>query len=235
MKTDTLVWLSSCALLGLSITQPANAALVFQESFEGSGQYSVENGGQQGQDNFFAVTDGTLDLGYSPSGGDGAHYFGGRDLNGFGSAAPHRLTFDPVDLGGYTDITLALSLSAVERPIYESGDKITLEYSSNGGTTFLTLDQFSGASGGALLSNGMQTLGETFTDISYLIPDPIDTLIFRIQADTFLASNEAVAFDNFRIEGTLASVPAPATGLLVALGLVALGYRPRQRTSSPRR
>ena len=234
MKTDIFVWLSSCALLGLSITQSANAALIFQESFEGGAQYSVENGGQQGQDNFFAVTDGALDLGYSPGGGDGAHYFGGRDLNGFGSAAPHRLTFDPVDLGGYTDITLALSLSAVGRPIYESGDAVTLEYSSDGGATFLTLDQFSGASGGALLSNGAQTLGETFTDVGYLIPDPIDTLIFRIQADTFLAGNEAVAFDNFRIEGTRASVPAPATALLVGLGLLAFGRRSRQQRPSRR-
>ncbi len=229
MKISAVLFSYLLGTASLFTATSASALLIFQESFEGSNRYSVENGGQNGVDNFFAiVSDSSLDPGYTPTAIDGNRYFGGRDLNGFGSSAPHRVTFDEVDLRGYRDITLTIALSAVASDIYEAGDRLTLDYSSDSGNSFTLLDQFSGATGGAQLSNGTYSLGETLLDISYLLPNTFDNLIFRIQIDTFLAGNEAALFDNFRIEGA-ASVPEPETILLFGLGLIALRYTPQHR------
>ncbi len=228
MKRDHAVLSCLFGIGCLLSSGPASAIPIFQESFEGSNRYSVENGGQSGSDNFFAVVTGSaLDPGYTPTGVDGNSYFGGRDLNGFSSAAPHRVTFDEVDLRSYSDITLTIALSAVERDIYEAGDGIRLDYSSDGGNSFTLLDLFSGAAGGARLSNGSDTLGEAFADFSYLLPDTLDSLILRIQADTFLAGNEAALFDNIRIEGS-AVVPEPESLLLLGTGLMVLRLLPRR-------
>ncbi len=224
MKTKPAILSCLLGLGNLLACQPASALLIFQESFEGSNQYSVENGGQSGSDNFFAVVSNTsLNPGYTPAAVDGSNYFGGRDLNGFSSSAPHRVTFDEVDLRGYRDLSLSIALSAAASDIYEAGDSITLDFSSDGGNSFTVLDKFSGATGGARLSNGTDILGETLFDVSYLLPDTLSSLVFRLQIDTFLAGNEVALFDNFRVEG-IAAAPEPKSVVLLGLGLIALRF-----------
>ncbi len=207
----------------------AQALLLHQESFEDPARalFSVEGGAGSTATDFFAVTGPGLPFipGFSVEGVDGERFFAGRDLNGFGATAPHRVVFDPVDVSGFTGLQLTVALAAVARPIYERADALVLEYSGDGGHTFFTLDRFSGARGGALLSNGVATLGATLTDFSYALPEIDGDLVVRIGAESFLTGNEAFAFDDLRLFG-VAKVEEPATWLLLAAG-VALVRRSR--------
>ncbi len=223
------------ATLALS-AHGAHAALIFQESFEGGGAYSVENGGFNPAFNnrfFTTLPQGGLTLGYTPANIDGAGYFGGRDLNGFTSATPHRVTFSAVDVSAYQNVMVTIALSARAGSIFEGGDVITLEVSLDGGVSFTALDHFAGQTGGAALSNGTATLNESLVDYSYSLLGSPSQLVFRIGTDDFIASDEAIAFDNFRVTGDAraiqATVAEPASLMLVGAGLLSLLTAARSR------
>lgn len=223
----------SLMAIGLSFFVPAATAnVIFQESFEGSPAYTVENGGSNGSSSFFTVLStsmSTLSLGYTVANIHGSSYFGARDLNGFGSTTPHRITFTTQDVAAYQNVSVAIALSARDgNNRFEAHDVITFEYSIDGGARYTPLGRFTGNIGGSPLSNGSASLLPAFADFVYAVPEGVSLLTLRLTADTFADSDEAVAFDNIRILGDKRQVRASAVAVpeptnLFLAGLLMLG------------
>ena len=116
---------SSLALcICVLVAWPAGATVIFQESFEGTDQYSVTGGGAKGEKAFWSVLPtGKLDLGFAPEGVDGSAYFGGRNLDEeFGDPSGKKrkkdentkreIVFDSVDLSNSMNASVHISLAA---------------------------------------------------------------------------------------------------------------------------
>src|SRR3569623_1155164 len=228
----------SLAVLGMSCAvHTAHGQVIFQESFEGSNAYTVTNGGFDTASNGFFTTlpQSRLTLGYSLSSVDGGSYFGARNLDGFATATPHRITFSTQDVSAYQNLSLVVALSAPGGNRFEGNDAVTLEYSLDGGGHFTLLDHFVGRTGGGNLSNGLRELTAAFVDYSYAIPNGATQFAFRLTADNCSAADEAGAFDNVRILGdaraAVLAVAEPDTLWLGGLGL--LGALRRCRRIDP--
>lgn len=211
-------------LIGMmSLAQAAHGGLIFQEGFEGpAARYNVERGGIVDNTHFFTtLPQGSLSLGFTPGNVEGSRYFGGRDLDGVGTGAAHRITFDTVDTSAYRNLSITIALAAA-RNGYEDDDRILLEYSLDSGASYRTLDLFAGDRGAPLANAAGAALGNAFIDFSYSVPDAAQ-LTFRLSADHFVAIPESFAVDNVRISGdplpTGTALPEPGTLLLVGIGL----------------
>src|SRR3569832_1334039 len=108
LRYSLAVLVMSCAV------HAAHGQVIFQESFEGSNAYTVTNGGFDTASNGFFTTlpQSRLTLGYSLSSVDGGSYFGARNLDGFATATPHRITFSTQDVSAYQNLSLVVALSA---------------------------------------------------------------------------------------------------------------------------
>ena len=185
--------------------------LLFQESFEGTLQYTTVGEGSASVAQFWEVTEATNPLlNLNLSGEDGTFVFGGRKLSTdfggqSGPGALRQVTFDEVDLSQHTGVTVTIGLSARDGTSYEDEDYVRLLASTDGGSQFTQLDEFVGAPGGGHgpLSNGSIVLTEALTDVSYSIADSETSVVFRVEAFNN-STGESLAFDNIRIEGVAA-------------------------------
>ena len=185
--------------------------LLFQESFEGTLQYTTVGEGNLTVAQFWEVrqaSDPLLSL--NLSGEDGTFVFGGRSLstNFGGEAGPgalRQVTFDEVDLSQHTGVTVTIGLAGRDGNRYEDEDVVRLLASTDGGSQFTQLDEFVGAPGGGHgpLSNGSIVLTEALTDVTYSIADSETSVVFRVEAFNN-STGESLAFDNIRIEGVAA-------------------------------
>ena len=180
--------------------------VLFQESFEGTLQYTAVGEGQAGAKDFWEPLDPSpFRMKFTLTGEDGTFVFGGRDLDTdfggqSGPGAIRQVTFDEVDLTQHQGVEITLGLAAGTNR-YEPGDVVRLLASTDGGGMFTELDLFGGpASGSGELANGTTSLGAGLTDFSYSISDAASSVIFRVEAFTN-GWNESMAFDNVRIEG----------------------------------
>ena len=190
--------------------------LLFQESFEGTLQYTTVGEGNLTVAQFWEVrqaSDPLLSL--NLSGEDGTFVFGGRSLstNFGGEAGPgalRQVTFDEVDLSQHTGVTVTIGLAGRDGNRYEDEDVVRLLASTDGGSQFTQLDEFVGAPGGGHgpLSNGSIVLTEALTDVTYSIADSETSVVFRVEAFNN-STGESVAFDNIRIEGISAAGGGP--------------------------
>ncbi len=240
----TVVALGVCLLT----TQMATAATIFQESFEGTGAYTVTGGGSDGSRNFWSVlsTDASEPLHFSHplSGVDGTHFFGGRDLNDddFGEESgsfDRFVTFDEVDVSGHTDVGISIALGAFEfagiSDKYEAVDFLSIQLETDGGG-FFEIDRFTGGFGDAdsqLTNSFGVALGENLNPFLYSVADGAQTVQVRIQAWT-TGSTETVAFDNLLITGTAAPMPEPTSALLFGIGSLVVGAAVRRKRQTPR-
>ncbi|HHM05508.1 MAG TPA: PEP-CTERM sorting domain-containing protein [Gammaproteobacteria bacterium] len=227
------------------VSFPAGATPLFTESFEAAPHYTVQNGGSSGSGSFFSVlSGGGLDLGYIPGGIDGSAYFGGRDLDGFPSSGPPwQISFDPVDITGIDDVQVSLDLSALNAPVFEDDDVLSLQYRILSGPfsgPAIVLDTFTGAAAGGFLENAGTALSEVFASFDYHIANPTDTsksLLLELVVTGFDGLDEAFALDRVLVSdagsagggaGT-GSVPEPGALALLAGGLLALRLAPARK------
>ncbi len=226
---------------GALIAQAAGAATIFQESFEGTGGYTVTGGGNDGSRNFWSVVSTgdseSLSLGHPLVGVDGTYYFGGRDLNDddFGGGTLDRIvTFDEVNVFGYSGVEVSLALGAFDfegiSDKYESVDFLSIQLEVDGGG-FFEVDRFEGGFGGvdSVLTNAFgETLGESLNPFVYSVVDGALTVRVRIEAYT-TGGTETVAFDNLLITGAGAPMPEPSSAVLFLVGALVVGNALRRR------
>jgi hypothetical protein len=238
---------SSLALcICVLVAWPAGATVIFQESFEGTDQYSVTGGGAKGEKAFWSVLPtGKLDLGFAPEGVDGSAYFGGRNLDeefGDPSGKEHKkdentkreIVFDSVDLSNSMNASVHISLAAPSgKKVFHKQDYIRLSVSLDGEPAEV-IDEFLGSKG-RLVSSINGILDSEFAELTYDLPatadprrDAAQSLVFKLE--TFTKGNKgAIAIDNFFITNApINAIPEPATLALLGLGLAGIGFRRQQ-------
>lgn len=226
-----------------SITATVKADIIFNVDFETPDVgYTVTNGFYESSDDYWIRTDGsniTTDRTYS--GIQGSWFMAGEDTDKSGTQGYVGLTLNSVNVSGYTDLSVSLLLAAGGNGnIYEYVDYISLQYSMNSGA-FTQIGRFSGdsySSSSPLKSdtdfNGLGdgiALTNAFQKFTYAIPETGSALQVRIMT-SMSASGEAVAVDNFLIEGTPptppvpdpspSQVPEPSAIILLGCGLIGL-------------
>lgn len=164
-----------------------------------------------------APEDGGAVFGGGPFGSfEGESFFAGSALNKFtgddGVGSPKWITWsDPIDVSGKDNIKLTIATGATFLD-FETGDYLKV-YIDDGTDPLIW---FTAPSGDDKFFNDVRTnpsnptrLGLALQDITYDIPDDVNSISLRIEAITTWW-NEIVAFDNIRI--TSGEIVAPPSG-----------------------
>ena len=125
---------------------------------------------------------------------------------------------DPVDLAGYTDVQLRISLAATEGK-WESTqvDGVSIEIVAGGGV----VDRFlPDASSGADLESQLfgVDLRTQFQDFVYDLSGPLGLLSIEITARG-TSGTEKLGIDSIQIVGTAVPTPEPASTILFGVAL----------------
>ncbi len=165
-----------------------------------------------------APDEGGAVFGGGPFGGnEGNHYFAGSALNKFtgddGIGNPKKIIWnEPIDVSGQENVKLTIAAGATFLD-FETGDFLQV-FIDDGDEPFIW---FTAPSGDDKFFNDVMTnpedptrLGLALQDVTYDIPDSVDTINLRIESVTTWW-NEIVAFDNIRITSGEAAPPITPT------------------------
>ena len=218
------------ATFGLMLIGGAGAAsgsTILSVDFETSDGFTVDADGAAVWERRTLSDTGPEPVFTSGGSQSGMIFFGLPDSS---SAAP-TITLDPVDLTGYTDVQLRISLAATEGK-WESTqvDGVLIEIVAGGGV----VDQFlPDASSGADLESQLfgVDLGTQFQDFIYDLSGPLGLMSIEI-AVRGTSSTEKLGIDSIQVVGTAAPTPEPASALLFGVGALIVGSAIRRRRSA---
>ena len=222
---------ASVAALAILFGLALPAASVVIEDFEddGTGSRYLVGGGAGGGDDFWGLQSIGNDFGFS--GQHGADFFAGRDLDGAfgGGASPGDPRDVTVPIGGFPLASGAVDqarilLAANFGGMWDAGQDFLRIYAVDADSVLadVLLDEYLPNGAGNLESTTYAglVLDTTFQDVAYGLPAGITNLQIRVEAYS-TGDLEYLGFDFIR------AVPEPATGALLAWGLVALAARRR--------
>lgn len=221
-KTFKNVLLSSAAVFALSTS--VSADVIWSEDFEtdGNGVRYTTNTPEfsDGAGDFFTRIDqnGTnVGSYYEISGQSGEYYFAGMDIDGEGASLPVTMTFT-VDISGATDLVFKGLFAEDDDGVnqdWDDADYFYIEYQIDGGG-WNKLIQFAGIPDGDAynhepaedtdfdnIGDGV-TLSDVLTEFTKTIAGTGSTLELRVTI-SLNAGDEDIAFDNLRVEGTVAA------------------------------
>lgn len=228
--------IAAIAVAGLAAG--ANAQITVNgavESFDSTANVSASNGFfSDGAGDFFTA-DGNFGSFVNYSGGDG-NFFAAMDINGEGGPVPQILSFDTIDISGFTDLQLTVDLAEDDdgsNEDWDTADFVDFQASIDGGAFFNILEIESIGDGDpfntapAIDTNGDgfgdgTTLTDTFQTFLADIAGTGSTLDLRavISLDS---GDEDIAIDNVGVTG----VPTPGAAALLGLGGLAAARRRR--------
>lgn len=207
--------MTAWGLLGSVLLTQAQAATLWQESFEtdgsGGARYTLSEVCNDGSSDFFTRTDGSdISTGYVVTGQDGSFYFAAQDTDGSPcTLTTETVTFNAIDISGKSNLSFsglfaeddsgdanedwdADALVYVEYNIDGGGWNKLIQFASQGATnTEPGLDtDFDGVRDGAALT-------PTMTRYAQSIPGSGSALAVRITVDYLQAGDEDIAFDDF--------------------------------------
>jgi hypothetical protein len=176
---------------------------------------------------------------------------------------PGVVTLNSINASNYSGLTMTVALADARGPSSptitqgglnpqdETNDFIQLQYSTDGGATYITIGQFLGNNStgtgqgymqldvnqdGAITSaDGAQTTTNTLDinlrDFSFSIPGSPTALLVRVQIDQRGASEE-LAFDNIRVTGVRNTVAPPALANIESTALSYLEGQPATQVTN---
>jgi hypothetical protein len=206
---------------------------LWSEPFDDNSQYSVTLGGEgnDGNQDYFQITDGS-NINYSYSGGSGT-FFACQDIDDggwTGSASPSQLTWNGIDISGFSGLNFKGSFASFGGGI-DNADFVLIEYQmdsggwqdllafKNNGTGsnkfFLEDTNFNGTGDGIALSNSFNEFEKNIGTVGLLMD-------LRITI-SLNSGSEEIAFDDFSLSGNYSglvyansswnpSAPSAATG-----------------------
>ncbi|APY10624.1 hypothetical protein BWZ22_04940 [Seonamhaeicola sp. S2-3] len=179
---------------------------VFQESFE-STPYAgtISETCNDTSSDFFTVTDGSdIASNYEVNGYDGTYFFAAQDIDGDCSSATQTITFDDINISGYTDLTFAILLAEDDsndgNQDWDDSDYFSVSYDiDNSGTftTLLTADNNSQGTNAEPQVNGT-TLTSQFAEFAAAISGS-GSVIDIVLTFSFNSGDEDIAVDNIRL------------------------------------
>ncbi|MCK8480534.1 T9SS-dependent choice-of-anchor J family protein [Psychroserpens algicola] len=192
---------------------------IWVEDFETDGdsgiRYNSSNTFNDGTNDHFGRTDGS-DISGTYNIPNNSFFWAGEDLddNGGDGSPTKTITFNSINISGYTDITFkGLFASGNGGSGWDDGDILYLEYSLDGGP-YQKFIQFASPSGGSNVGlnhdPNLDGTGEgaaittTFTEYSSLLGVTGNSIQIRLFVSANSASEE-FGFDNLILEGILAS------------------------------
>ncbi len=198
---------------------------IFREGFETDGngtRYTTSvTEFTDGFNDFFLRTDGTgINASYEVTGQEGASYFAAQDLDGEGGPDVVSLDITGIDIAGYTDLSFsglfAEDDSSDGSEDWDEDASVTIEAQIDGGG-YVSILQFAETAGSAFNTEpGLDidfdgfadstALTAAFARFNALITGTGSVLDLRITVTNLNAGDEDIAFDDFMIEGTPASV-----------------------------
>ncbi len=137
-------WLGTFSLFFLLGGLPvASFGQIWSESFETDGngtRYTTTVAEfSDGFEDFFTRTDGSnITGGYNVSGADGDFFFAAQDIDGEGASATQSLTFEDIDIDGFSSLTFSLLAAEDDasdgEEDWDLGDHVRIFYSIDGST-----------------------------------------------------------------------------------------------------
>jgi predicted extracellular nuclease/2',3'-cyclic-nucleotide 2'-phosphodiesterase (5'-nucleotidase family) len=188
---------------------------LFEESFETDGNGDRYNTSvaefSDGSGDFFTRTDGdNIGSFYQVEGQDGDYFFAGMDLDGEGDAGTQTLSFQNIDISGYSNLNLSFLLAEDDdgsSQDWDADSAFYIEASIDGGD-YAEIFRVE-ASGGTNTEPAVDTNGDGVGDGTVLtdtfgqfvagIDGTGDSLDLRVTFDNLDAGDEDIAIDNIQL------------------------------------
>lgn len=226
-----------CALVMMSVCKSGEGQVLLFEGFDSTDRITgAEQFFSDGADDYLGLSNGSFGEGSAPgvknySGFDGS-FLTGQDLDGEGLSLPVELTWDAIDVTGFSQLRFRGRFAEFfDNPgDIDASDFIAVSYRVDGGP-FQDLIRFSGVDFNSGASNGLFGLDEDFdglgegarlngnaTTFESLLSVDGDLLDLRL-ALSLSSGDEDFAVDDFE----LTAVPEPRqTSVLAAVAILVL-------------
>ena len=186
---------------------------ILTEGFETDGEatrYTLNPTGANGATSFFKRGDDAgINFSTPPTGEEGNFYFGARRTGFGGVPADVDLTFNSLNISGYTNIEACVSLALGANNMNSStANYVTIEYNIDGGgwNTLMTFRKPAGFPANGLsedtnndgIGDGT-ALSTAFQDFCYSIPSTGNNIEIRVSANASGSSLTQIGFDHIRL------------------------------------
>jgi len=142
-----------------------------------------------------------------------------------GGTQTATITFNPIDLSDFFDVSVSVWWTAPNTTAFESTDNLTIRFThdGNGPSTITLLD----------VNDSVLDANSAYVNTLGFIPDDATTATLEFLVTTSEPGNEDIFFDDILFSGTM--IPEPSTLSLGWVGMLAVLTHRRRRSKRTRR